>query len=239
MLVLFDIDGTLLRSEHAGVRAMLDAFRELHADREFSFDGVEIAGRLDTLIWKDMASRHAVAQDDAAHALFRETYGRHLARRLRDANTVRALDGVIEVVDRLSREPGVELGLLTGNYPATGRLKVAHAGLRPEAFAINAFAGDGATRRELPPVAMRRYREKHGRDIEPARVVIIGDTPHDVDCAHHNGCRCLAVATGQFSQAELRACGADHVVASLHPVDPVLQWLLGHRRASSSTLANP
>ena len=133
-------------------------------------------------------------------------------------------------MDRLVQEPNVELGLLTGNYPATGRLKVEFAGLSHEHFTVNAFAGEGATRRDLPPIALRRYREKHGRDIERERVVIIGDTPHDVDCAHHNGCLCLAVATGQFTAAQLRECKADHVVESLSPVEPIVRWLLQHRR---------
>ena len=65
--------------------------------------------------------------------------------------------------------------------------------------------------------------------LDPARAIIIGDTPKDVDCALHNGCRVLGVATGEFSCDELRACGAHHVVDKLSPVRPVLEWLLSHR----------
>ena len=230
MLVLFDIDGTLLQSQHAGMHAMVDAFEELHIGKTFSFDGIDIAGRLDTLIWHDMVRRHEVSDDADSHEVFRETYRRHLAKRLQENNTVKVFHGVAELVDRLVQEPNVELGLLTGNYPATGRLKVEFAGLSHEHFTVNAFAGEGATRRDLPPIALRRYREMHGRDIERERVVIIGDTPHDVDCAHHNGCLCLAVATGQFTAAQLRECKADHVVESLSPVEPIVRWLLQHRR---------
>ena len=230
MLVLFDIDGTLLQSQHAGMHAMVDAFEELHIGKTFSFDGIDIAGRLDTLIWRDMVRRHEVADDADSHEVFRETYQRHLAKRLQENNTVKVFHGVAELVDRLVQEPNVELGLLTGNYPATGRLKVEFAGLSHEHFTVNAFAGEGATRRDLPPIALRRYREMHGRDIERERVVIIGDTPHDVDCAHHNGCLCLAVATGQFTATQLRECKADHVVESLSPVEPIVRWLLQHRR---------
>ena len=230
MLVLCDIDGTLLHSQHAGMHAMVDAFEELHIGKTFSFDGIDIAGRLDTLIWHDMVRRHEVSDDADSHEVFRETYRRHLAKRLQENNTVKAFHGVAELVDRLVQAPNVELGLLTGNYPATGRLKVEFAGLSHDHFTVNAFAGEGATRRDLPPIALRRYREKHGRDIERERVVIIGDTPHDVDCAHHNGCLCLAVATGQFTAAQLRECKADHVVESLSPVEPIVRWLLQHRR---------
>ena len=142
-----------------------------------------------------------------------------------------ALEGVAELVRALAGEPGVELGLLTGNYPATGRLKVRHAGLDPDVFKVNAFAMDGVTRRDLPPVALQRYAERHGSPLDPARAIIIGDTPKDVDCALHNGCRVLGVATGEFSADDLRACGAHHVVDKLSPVGPVLEWLLSHREA--------
>jgi phosphoglycolate phosphatase-like HAD superfamily hydrolase len=137
--------------------------------------------------------------------------------------------GVVDLVHALAHEQGVELGLLTGNYPATGRLKVKHAGLDPDLFKVNAFAMDGTTRRDLPPVALARYRERHGSPLDPARAIIIGDTPKDVDCALHNGCRVLGVATGEFAVEALRDCGAHHVVDKLSPIAPVLEWLLSHR----------
>jgi phosphoglycolate phosphatase len=232
VLVLFDIDGTLLKSQHAGVHAMLEAFHQLHPDRRFSFDGVDIAGRLDTLIYDEMTQRHGVPGDAQSHEVFRHTYTGHLERRLTERNTVIALEGVVDLVHALAREPGVELGLLTGNYPATGRLKVKHAGLDPDLFKVNAFAMDGVTRRDLPPVALQRYRERHGSPLDPAQAVIIGDTPKDVDCALHNGCRVLGVATGEFSVQQLADCGAHHAVDKLSPIEPVLAWLLSHRSPS-------
>jgi phosphoglycolate phosphatase-like HAD superfamily hydrolase len=72
---------------------------------------------------------------------------------------------------------------------------------------------------------MRRYLEATGRAAPADRVVIIGDTPLDVDCAHHNGCRCLAVATGIHPPDELRAAGADLVVDDLSDVPGILRWL--------------
>ena len=98
MLVLFDIDGTLLKSQHAGVHAMLAAFHQLHPDRRIRFDGVDIAGRLDTLIYDEMTQRHGVPGDAQSHEVFRHTYTGHLERRLAEQNTVIALDGVIDLV---------------------------------------------------------------------------------------------------------------------------------------------
>jgi len=80
-------------------------------------------------------------------------------------------------------------------------------------------------------VALRRYHERHGSPLDPSRAVIIGDTPKDVDCALHNGCRVLGVATGEFTVGQLHECGAHHVVDKLSPVEPVLEWLLAHRAA--------
>jgi phosphoglycolate phosphatase-like HAD superfamily hydrolase len=80
---------------------------------------------------------------------------------------------------------------------------------------VNAFAMDGVTRRDLPPVALQRYQQRHGSPLDPARAIIIGDTPKDVDCALHNGCRVLGVATGEFTAEQLLACGAHHVVDKL------------------------
>lgn len=225
MLALWDIDGTLLKSEHAGIHAMLEALHELYPGTSFSFDGVDVSGRLDPLIYRDLAARHGIPGDEDAHATFRATYAERLRARLAARNTVRALVGVGELVRALHDHAHWEQGLLTGNYEPTGFLKVIHAGLEPGHFRINAFADHGATRRDLPPVAIRRYREVTGRTVPPGRVVILGDTPLDVDCAHHNGCRCLAVATGIHPADELRAAGADLVVDDLSDVTGILRWL--------------
>ncbi len=85
----------------------------------------------------------------------------------------------------------------------------------------------GANRRDLPGCAMLRYHEHAGRAIEPRDVVVIGDTPHDVDCARAHGCRSLAVATGTFSREMLSQCEPDLVVEDLSDTESVLGWILG------------
>jgi phosphoglycolate phosphatase len=223
MLILFDIDGTLLLTERAGVASMLVAGRELFGEH-FSFDGIAVAGRLDSLIWRDLCARNGVDDTQANHDRFRARYGQALAVRLTDDPTARALPGVTTLLNDLRRRDALVLGLLTGNYPETGRLKIASAGIDPDQFLVAAWGIDGAARRELPPVAMRRHRELLGRDVAPAHVTIIGDTPHDVDCAKHNGCRVVAVATGSFTTEQLADAGADLVVTNLE--DPRVQPFL-------------
>jgi phosphoglycolate phosphatase-like HAD superfamily hydrolase len=224
MLVLFDIDGTLLHSLSAGVHAMSSALRELHGvDPDFS--KVEVHGRLDTLIWRDLAAVHGYPTCDASHERFRSTYSAHLERRLAERNTVERYPGTRELVDAVRGHPALTLGMLTGNYEFTGRLKVRHAGIDPDLFLVTAWAGDAPDRRGLVPVAMRRFAERTGTPIAGDRVVIIGDTPADVDCAHASGARCLAVATGHFGIDALRAAGADLAVSDLRDTEHLLTWI--------------
>ncbi|MFZ9689065.1 MAG: HAD family hydrolase [Phycisphaerales bacterium] len=225
MLALWDIDGTLLKSEHAGIHAMLEALHALHPDRSFSFDGVEVSGRLDPLIYRELAAKHGIPGDDAAHATFRATYAERLRARLDARNTVRALAGVGELVRALHDHAHWEQGLLTGNYERTGRLKVRHAGIDPDRFVVNAWGDDGPDRRSLVPVAMNRYRDRHAREGDPRQVLIIGDTPYDVDCARAAGARVLATATGKFTVDELHAAGADRTVPDLRDTASIMRWI--------------
>lgn len=226
MLVLFDIDGTILLTRGAGIEAMTHAGRELFGDN-FTLEGLDTAGRLDGLIWADAAARNRVDDPDRHHEAFRAAYGRHFRRRVLEAGLVHRLEGVKELVDALRTVDGLTCGLLTGNYPETGQMKIEGAGLAIEHFPVQAWGVDGGHRRELPPVAMSRYEVHHGRPIGAERVVIIGDTPHDVDCARHSGCRSLAVATGKFSEDELAQAGADRVVPTLGSTDDLVGWIMG------------
>ena len=227
MLILFDIDGTLLMTQGAGTRSMLAAARELYGDA-FSFDGVEVAGRIDPLIWADVARANGIADPQAHHDRFRAAYARHLERRLAAENTVTALPGVTALLEALRAE-GIALGLLTGNYPEAGLLKLRCAGLDPEFFAVAAWGCDALDRRGLAPLAIERHRERSGEALRPRQVLVIGDTPNDVDCAAACGCRSLAVATGGFPRAQLAGCGADLAVDDLTDTPGLLAWML--RRA--------
>ncbi len=225
MLILFDIDGTILLTEGAGMKAMQDAGRELYGQR-FTIDGVEFSGRLDTLIWSDLARINGVPGTDEHHDRFRSAYGENLAERLQANATAKLLPGVKDLVHRLMEIDHATLGLLTGNYPETGRLKIRSAGLDPDLFQVNAWGCDGQARRDLPPIAMERHRQTTGRDVRGEDVVIIGDTPHDIDCAKAHGCRSIGVATGVFSLGDLEQVGADLAVETLGDTAGLLRWML-------------
>ena len=224
MLILFDIDGTLLLTQKAGIKAMQSAAKELFGDH-VTFDGVDFAGRLDPLIWANAAERNGI--DPSEHARFRDGYLKHLKQFFEATPTSVLLTGVQDLVESLQGQDGGTLGLLTGNYPETGRLKIEQAGLDPDLFPIAAWGDDGQQRNDLPPVAMRRYAELTGGPIEADQVVIIGDTIHDVECANVNGCRSLAVATGPaYSFDDLLATEADFLVKDLSETQLILNWML-------------
>ncbi|HYD02055.1 MAG TPA: haloacid dehalogenase-like hydrolase [Phycisphaerales bacterium] len=236
VLILFDIDATLVLTSRSGLWAMELAGQELFGDN-FLIRDVEFAGRLDTLIIPEIFERSAVPVTPENLARYKARYAELLEQRLADPGVVKTvLPGVRELLAEIGsrRAAGVDVtvGLLTGNYEHTGRMKLRHCGLDLSPFVVNAFADDAfhphGSRDDLPPVALRRYRERHGREADPSRTVIIGDSPADVRCAKVNGCRALAVATGVHSLEQLRACtphAPDLAVQSLADTAAVAAWM--------------
>ncbi|MGL4400187.1 MAG: HAD hydrolase-like protein, partial [Luteolibacter sp.] len=126
----------------------------------------------------------------------------------------RVYDGVSEMLAELGGQPDSAIGLLTGNAAGGAATKMRHFGLAGH-FPFGAYGCDHADRNRLGPIALERALAHTGRSFSPRETWIIGDTPKDIACAHAIGARCLAVATGSFSAAQLTACGADQVVESL------------------------
>ncbi len=227
MLVLFDIDGTLYHGDGTGRAAFIDAGRELFGD-QFADHDLVLSGRLDPWIFARFMELNGLAMTPEIDEAFRAACHRHLRLRIESAqHRVIALPGTIELVQRLSELPEITLGLLTGNWEANGRLKVESIGFDSQQFRICAWGNDGPTRNDLPPVARRRYVDTFRRDIAYERVVIVGDTVHDVACAMAHNCRCLAVCTGGSTEAELRDAGATTIMTDLSDSAAVVDWLVG------------
>ena len=227
-LVLFDIDATLLKTDGAGMAAMGDAGRELFGPT-FTTEGLDFAGRLDPLIFGELFVMNGVRPSASAAAQLRQVYFIHLQRRLAASPNARALPGAAALVGAVRKASSHEMGILTGNFRESGSLKLTTCGLNPTWFPISVWGDDSPhdppDRAHLPPVAMRRYRELLGAEIDPGSVTIIGDTPHDARCARVNGCRCIGVATGRFTSAELRSAGADWVVEDLRDTSRLMGLL--------------
>lgn len=230
MLVLFDVDLTLLDARGAGLRSMEDAGRDLYGP-DFSADGVDFAGRLDPLILCDLLARAGVEPGAAELDRLRGAYRARLARLLAGGHPVRALDGAHEIVDALA-EPTrpATVGLLTGNFEETGRLKLGAAGFDADRFAVRVWGDDSPhdppARDHLPAVGIERDAALRGQRLDGGRVVVVGDTVHDVACARAHGCRSLAVATGRASAGELAGAGADLVANDLADTERLVRWIM-------------
>lgn len=217
-LVLFDIDGTLVLTGGAGMRALNRACEDLLGHRN-AVHGVPLAGRTDWIILLDALSRIGRELDADLFAALRDRYLVFLREEiaLPGHGVKGVMPGVRELLARLHARDDVFLGLLTGNFEAGARIKLGHFGLW-EYFRCGAFGDDAADRNALVPFAVSRARECGLSDAAPGNVFVVGDTPHDVGCALAAGATPIGVATGSFSVAELRASGADVVFSDLSDV---------------------
>lgn len=226
-LVLFDIDGTLLRSDGAGRRAMEHALLEFFGtpgSPDYRYDG-----KTDRQIVRDLMRAHGYA-DAAIDATLEPLFARYLERlglELQDPERPPvACRGVVEVLEDLEKRDNVTLGLLTGNVERGAALKLAAVGIDIARFRVNAFGSDEEHRPLLPAVAQRRARELLGLDVRGDRVVIVGDTPADIDCGRTIGARAVAVATGFYSVEDLASHHPAAIFPDLSDTDAVVQALL-------------
>jgi phosphoglycolate phosphatase len=203
MLLLFDIDGTLLDTGGAGGAALLDAVEELYGVPRAAVPPLELAGATDGGITRDLFSQLKLPHDEITVRQYHECYLAHLDRRLNDtAFAGELLSGVRDLLRVLSEQADVHLGLLTGNLRRGAWLKLERFGIESH-FADGAFGDDAEDRNHLGPIARRRMESLSGGFFSPEEIIVIGDTPKDIACAHALGARCLAVATGKPSRSEL------------------------------------
>jgi phosphoglycolate phosphatase-like HAD superfamily hydrolase len=223
-ILLFDIDGTLVLTGGAGVRAMSRAFEDVFAVPD-AFRGIPMPGRTDTWILSDAAAAHGFSSETERLAIFRDVYLRHLGRELDEPGPRKGvMPGVLPLLDALEGREDAYLALLTGNYEEAARAKLAHFDLW-RYFRCGAFGDDAPDRNGLLPRAMAKIRECGGPMVAPRDVVVIGDTPLDVACAAASGARSVAVATGGFNVNALREAGADVVLQDFSDTREVLRAL--------------
>ena len=225
MLLLFDIDGTLLSgATGAHSRALDEAIREVHGvSTDDLRSKIGPAGRTDgeiaRLILLDLGIS-ARRIDERADAV-REACCRIYAGICPPDLSEYVVPGITDLLPWLSGRDGVTLGLLTGNFEPVARLKLKRAGIgRWFAPGLGAFGSDSEDRAALPAIARRRGRASSGRagsgragsgagggragiPVPRDQTIVIGDTPRDIACARADDVRCVAVATGQYGVDEL------------------------------------
>jgi phosphoglycolate phosphatase-like HAD superfamily hydrolase len=215
-LVLFDIDGTLVRTGGAGVKAFAKVF-EIEFGATDGFERLKFAGRTDVSLVREFFGVHKIA---ATPQNFQRFFGRYvfwLDHILQKSETA-TCPGVLEFIHGLKdlRAPPL-LGLLTGNIRLGAEIKLRHFDLW-KVFATGAFADDHEDRNQIAAIARERGCKLLGEQLLDEQVLIIGDTPLDIRCARAIGAKALAVATGGSTLEELRRAAPDWAVADLNSV---------------------
>ena len=226
-LVLFDIDGTLLTSEGMGRAAMRRALGETFGspgNPAYRYDG-----KTDKQIVRDVMrlEGHSDLHIDSKMEKLIEVYLDGLRSGAKSGKfNVSPLEGVVEVLDALENREDVVLGLLTGNVEPGARIKLTAAGINPDRFRVNAFGSDHEHRPQLPAIALRRANETFGLDIAGERMVVIGDTPADIECGRSLGARSIGVASGHYSVEQLQEHDPYAVFPSLANTEQVVETIL-------------
>ena len=204
-LILWDIDGTIIISHGAGVRAMERALTKRFGVT-CDLGKIDWAGRTDSWITGEVFRHVGLPETPQNSHDYLETYLELLPAELREGRQGQVLPGVLELLEQLHLRKDLAQGLLTGNLRRGAELKLTYYKVW-HYFEFGAFADDSPRRNDLGPHALRRAKERHAVEFDPANTFIIGDTPHDIECGKVIGARTIGVATGRYSVDELRACG--------------------------------
>jgi phosphoglycolate phosphatase len=221
-LVLWDIDGTLVHAGHAGLHAFEAAFEQVVGRPPSEL--APMAGRTDWAIGLDILERNGIEDGPALWPAFSAALAEALAAR---ADALRehgwALPGAHEAVGALHEHDEVVQSVLTGNLRPNAATKLGAFGLdRLLDLEIGAYGSDHHERPELVPIARARAEARHGAELAPEEIVLVGDTPRDVDAARAHGTRAVGVATGRYSERELDEAGAHAVLPDLSDLAAVL-----------------
>ncbi|OGC00325.1 hypothetical protein A2V82_17505 [candidate division KSB1 bacterium RBG_16_48_16] len=221
-VLLFDIDGTLILSGGAGLRAMNAAFEQMYGVRD-GLVNVQLAGRTDTSIIKEALSANGIRCESNQLEGYKEVYYRLLVDEMATpGNSKYLMPGVENLIDELKNRKDIYLGLLTGNWEKSGRIKLRHFGL-DASFSFGAFAEDSEYRDRLLPFALSRFEQKYGKRPQPDQVYVIGDTPSDILCAKPHNAKSVAVAAAHYSEEELASYQPDILFKDLSDTDAVLE----------------
>jgi phosphoglycolate phosphatase len=178
-------------------------------------ESVPFAGRTDAWIVSQVAARMGVKITSSDLHRFREIYLQHLPSELEQPGPRKGImPGVRELLDALHPRPDVHLALLTGNFKGGAKAKLEYFDLW-RYFCGGGFGDVALDRNHLVSAALEAVVAAGGPALEPSRSIVIGDTPLDVACAASAGAGCVAVATGGYDPAALRAAGADIVFENL------------------------
>lgn len=227
-LILFDVDQTLVSLSGSSGQALDSAFEEVHGIPEASA-GMIPPGSLDLPLMKEMYVKWKLTPNDPEAvpdlADFKPAYFRHLTRLLATWTDGEICPGVPALLEALSSEPDVQLGLETGNFRESAFIKLRKFGL-DSYFQDGGFGGEHMDRTEVVASAIAACQKRSGRTYSGDQIFIVGDTPSDIHAGHANHVQTLAVATGQYTADELCEHRPDHLLQDLSDTAGVIELLL-------------
>ena len=211
-LLLFDIDGTLVKSGYSRHGRAFERAVRMRTGRDIALKAVDTFGQIDNNIIHQMLRLAGLSTDEAETAL-EEIRRMMVAYYLENEIDMRphVLPGVRQTLSTLQTRGDFLLGLLTGNLEPIAWHKLKRADLH-QYFQIGGFGNEGRERHELVGVVREKCRINFERDFREKDIIIIGDTPRDIECGQKNGALTIGVATGGFSKDQLREAGADLVL---------------------------
>jgi phosphoglycolate phosphatase-like HAD superfamily hydrolase len=222
--VLFDIDGTILSTGGAGRASFLEAAEKIFGATGH-MESVDFRGKPDSQILAESFQNAGLSMEEITEKtpVFKKEYFAILRERILRHDCL-LMPGTRELLDALYADRNIILCLLTGNFRDGAYIKIGHFELE-RYFSMGVFGDDAVRRTEMPPIARRRIRELHGIDLSFDRIIIIGDTVHDIECARSSGAVSIAVGTGWTDRDTLMTMKPDHYLDDLSDTRKVLDLI--------------
>ena len=209
--LLFDIDGTLINTGGAGLKAMKSTVKSILGNEEL-LKNYSFAGKTDSQIMNDMVRRSGLDDNpETLSKLLAQTYIENLKTNLKNSDNFKIYPNVNDLIDLYKKNEGFELALLTGNFKIGAKLKLEHAGLW-KYFKWGVFGNLSEDRVHLAKDALETITEKE-KKVNTKNIFIVGDTTNDIRCGKAINATTIAFTSGFETEEKLRTCSPDFMVS--------------------------
>jgi len=226
-IVLFDIDGTIILTRGAGRRVLEEAINHVFG-RTLDASSIRFSGKTDPQIVREILEANEIAEpelSEARTAILQRYADNFSIEEL--LPTLEVLPGVKELIDLLSRNPSIKIGLLTGNLEETSWLKIDAAEIDRAFFEIGGYGSDSEDRYSIPAIVLEKARKHFKEDFSGDQLIIIGDTEHDIKCGRSVEAKSIGVATGHYTLEDLQSHHPDLAYSDLSDAKKVYDDIVG------------
>ena len=224
-VILFDLDGTLVRTGGAGLRALSSALKDLYG-MDPPLDGITIAGNTDPNIFREIIRKKISGSPPTLkeEGRFFEKYLYYLKIEIESSPGYRILPGTLAILEAAQNHKHLHTGLGTGNIEMGARIKLERGGLNPF-LAFGGFGSDSSDRPQMLRMGVEKAQKLFGVIFQPHQVYIVGDTPLDISAARTMGAQIIAVATGGYTSNDLRVLEPDLLLENLSDMNVFFEFI--------------